>query len=121
MYFEDYLKKTLQYAPVNVESEDSEINSGNFLFLIIPFMMFNSRKRIELQIERIRKFLKQMISSWRIDDEEAIRRNIAAIFTEVHDNVEKLNEAEAMHVKYGDRVMIAHMASGMFLKVEPRA
>ena len=45
-----------------------EVNSGNMVFQIVPFMLFNSRKRVEQQIERITKYTMKMISSRRIDD-----------------------------------------------------
>ena len=120
LHFHDYLNRSVQYAPYSQAEDRGDFNSGNFLFCLLPVMVFNSRKRVETQVSRIQEFLKQMISSRRIDDEDSIERNVAQLMSEIHDNIAKLAHSQKTNIKYGDKLMIVHISSGLFLKVEPR-
>lgn len=89
-------------------------------FIVLPFMLFNSRKRVQTQISRISQYSRKLISSRRIDDNDSIRKNISNLIQEIKDNISKSNKAKKISIKYGEKVLLVHATTGLFMSVEPR-
>ena len=112
--FEDYVSGDLQYLRRGSNS------GGDMGFIVLPFMLFNSRKRVQTQISRISQYSRKLISSRRIDDNDSIRKNISNLIQEIKDNISKSNKAKKISIKYGEKVLLVHATTGLFMSVEPR-
>ena len=60
------------------------------------------------------------ISSRRIDDQDSIKKNIKNLKHEIESNIQRVKSASQQTVKYGEKVMLVHFTSGLFLRVDSR-